>query len=92
MTMPGGSASQNSGLSLLDQVSRATTADLAMLVAESGFSAGFFVTLPLGKEEVLAKVRASRGQMMERSGFGLWLNAEFRRPSGGHSDYGRQLS
>lgn len=85
VTVPGGSVSQNSDSPLLDKVSRATAADIARLVAERGFSAGFIVRLPLEKEEVLAKVAASRGQMMERSGFGLWLNSEL-----GAADWGTQ--
>jgi hypothetical protein len=76
MTVPGRSSSQDSNPLLLDKVSRATAADLAMLVAESGYSAGFILTLPQEKEEVLARLAASHGQMMERSGFGVWFKSE----------------
>jgi len=70
---------------LFDRVSKASVADLARLVAQSGFSAGFVITLPQDKEDTLARVAGSRGQMMARSGFGVWLNSEL-----GATDWGPQ--
>jgi hypothetical protein len=70
---------------LSEQLSKATVADVARLVAQSGFSAGFIVTLPPEQEDTLTRVADSRGQLMNRSAFGLWLNSEL-----GKTDWGNQ--
>ncbi len=85
LTVPTGSSRQALNPLFVRQLSTATAADLARLVAQSGFSAGFIVTLPQEEEETLAKVAEARGQLMNRSAFGLWLKSEL-----GRTDWGTQ--
>ncbi len=85
LTVPTGSSRQALNPLVAGPLSAATAADLARLVAQSGFSAGFIVTLPEEDEETLAQVAQTRGQLMNRSAFGLWLKSEL-----GKTDWGTQ--
>ncbi len=81
--MPLDTPSQVSRPLLRDLAAKATAADLAQLVAQSGYSGGFVVPLPQQKEEVLTRLAGTRGQLLERSAFGLWLDSEL-----GTTDWG----